>query len=177
MRDTNKFNSFFIFSKLFYIKLLFPLPKISWWRMCRWRAVNFEIDLCSFGVNSDLRMLLWGSVQAGDRINWPLTPSDVSFFGNACNGCVWKQFRCLRLTLEACGAPPPPAGLVSRHSLKRRQCSQWQYVYNSNLRSKWFDRFLTTCIRQLTDSLGGQTEDSLVNGRCFLFALRWSLST
>ena len=30
--------------------------------------------------------MLLGSVQAGDRINWPLTSKDVYFFENACNG-------------------------------------------------------------------------------------------
>ena len=46
--------NFFIFSKLFlYFYLYHGDQKISWWRMCRWRAVNFEIHLCSFGVNSD----------------------------------------------------------------------------------------------------------------------------
>ena len=60
MRDTNttKFDSFFIFFKtLFmynYCFLYHGDQKISWWRICRWRAVNFEIHLCSSGVNSDL---------------------------------------------------------------------------------------------------------------------------
>ena len=49
------------------------------------------------------RILLLGSVQAYDRIKWPLTPRDVYFIGNACNGRVWKQFWCLRLSWEACG--------------------------------------------------------------------------
>ena len=35
--------------------------KISWWRICRWRAVNFEIHLWSSGVSSDLgECFFWG---------------------------------------------------------------------------------------------------------------------
>ena len=32
-----------------------------------------------------------------DRIDWPPTSKD-GYFRNACNGRVWKQFRCLRLS-------------------------------------------------------------------------------
>ena len=56
--------TFFIFSKLFiynYCFLYHGDQNISWWRICRWRAVNFEIHLCSFSVNSDLReCFFWG---------------------------------------------------------------------------------------------------------------------
>ena len=31
-------------------------------------------------------MLLFGSLEAGDRINWPFTPRGAYFFENACNG-------------------------------------------------------------------------------------------
>ena len=33
--------------------------KISWWRICRWWAVNFEIHLCSFDMKSDC---IWRSI-------------------------------------------------------------------------------------------------------------------
>ena len=33
--------------------------KICWWTSCRWRAVNFEIHLCSFGMNADC---IWRSI-------------------------------------------------------------------------------------------------------------------
>ena len=34
---------------------------ISWWRICRWLAVNFKIHVCSSGVNSDLgECFFWG---------------------------------------------------------------------------------------------------------------------
>ena len=48
-----------------------------------------------------------------DRINWPLTSRDAYLFGNACAGPVWRQFRCLRLSKEACGAPRRLAILLS----------------------------------------------------------------
>ena len=70
------------------------------------------------GVNSDLGKgsfcLFWGENRDAkhvdrcrwksiwfDRINWPLTSRDVYFFGNACIGLVWKQFRCLRLSQDS----------------------------------------------------------------------------
>ena len=36
-------------------------------------------------LTSENSSLILGSVQAGDRINWPLTPRDVYFFENACD--------------------------------------------------------------------------------------------
>ena len=50
-----------------------------------------------------MRMPLLGSVQAGDRINWPLTPSDVYFFGNACNGRVWNLVKAVSVTTFVIG--------------------------------------------------------------------------
>ena len=61
MRDT----TFFSFSKLFLIqnyRLLYHCDQhISWpmWRICRWRAVNFEINLCSSDMKSDC---IWQSI-------------------------------------------------------------------------------------------------------------------
>ena len=136
---------FFLFFETLFIQndrfLYHGDQKISWWGICRWRAVNFEIHLCSSGmnsdciwrssiskfsasVNSDLRLgngSLWveiGDAEHVDRCSWKYTRvwsyqltsdlRDVYFFGYAhvaCNGRVWKQFRCLRLSQEACRAP------------------------------------------------------------------------
>ena len=99
--------TFFYFSKLFFIYNYWFLyhddQKISWWRICRCVAGGqLRNPPAQFGcVNSDLgECFFWGlcKMLAGDRINWPLTPRDVYFFGNACNGRVWRQFRCLRLS-------------------------------------------------------------------------------
>ena len=71
------------------IKRFRELHKSSWRRVHRWLVVNIKIHLCSSGVNSDHRKCFFcqflGSVQAGDRTNWPLTPRDVYFF--------WKCMR------------------------------------------------------------------------------------
>ena len=108
--------TFIHFSKLFliynycFLYHAYGDQKISWWKICKWRAVNFEIHLCSSGVNSDLgECFFWGlckPVIASTNL-WP-----QRCFGNACNGHVWKQFRCLSLSKEACGAPPPPVALA-----------------------------------------------------------------
>ena len=45
---------------------------------------------------------------------------DVYFFGYACNGQVGQQFRCLRLSQEACGAPQRLAVLVIRENHRHR---------------------------------------------------------
>ena len=54
--------TFFHFSKLFFIpnyRFLYPGDqKISWCRICRWRAVNFEIHLCSCGMNFWLHLAI-----------------------------------------------------------------------------------------------------------------------
>ena len=68
--------TFFHFSKplFLYCILYHGDQKVSWWRTCRWRAVNFEIRLCSSGMNSDLGECFfcnWGLCKplASDRIN------------------------------------------------------------------------------------------------------------
>ena len=77
---------------------------ISWWRTCRWRAVNFEIRLCSSGVNSDLEeCFFWDlckpMIASVDLGLWP--QEMFNFFGNAYNGRVWKEFQCLHLSKGA----------------------------------------------------------------------------
>ena len=56
--------TFFHFSKLCFIQnyrvLYHGDQKISWWRICRWRAVNFEIHLCSSDMISD--HCIWWSI-------------------------------------------------------------------------------------------------------------------
>ena len=83
---------FFIFSKLFYRFLYHGDQKIFWWRICRWLAINFEIHLCSSGMNSiwPRRTFFLRSVQVGDRINWPLTPRDVYFLKMHANILKWS---------------------------------------------------------------------------------------
>ena len=81
IRTSFTFFSFFETLLYNYCFLYHGDQNISWWRICKWQAVNFEIYLCSSAVNSDLGECFLGSVQAGDRINWPLTPRsrDVYF--------------------------------------------------------------------------------------------------
>ena len=59
MRDT----TFFIFRNSFFVQnyrfLYHGDQKISWWRICRWRAVNFKIHLCSSDMKSDC---IWRSI-------------------------------------------------------------------------------------------------------------------
>ena len=166
MRDIRTSFNFLHFFETFFTWLRFPLPwwsKISWWRICRWRAVNFEIHVCSSDMNSDC---IWRStsiqlqyvqIEAGlnsdlgngsfwvefrdakhvdqcrstHRLTQVIRSVMVwshqltsnlwhqemfTFFRNACAGRVWKQFRCLRLSQEACGAPPRLALLLIKFS-------------------------------------------------------------
>ena len=87
MRNTNKFHFFFHFSKLF-LKLLFPLPRWSNYLLVESLQVaggQFRNPPVYFGLELWLgQCFFWGSVQAGDDINWPLTPRDVYRFKNAC---------------------------------------------------------------------------------------------
>ena len=70
------------------------------------------------------RTLLWGSVQAIASTDlWP------HLFGIACNGRPRKQFRCLCLSKEACGAPPLPVALVS--------CKTAMHQPHSHFASTW----------------------------------------
>ena len=59
----NERYDFFSFSKLFFIQnyrfLYHGDQNISWRRICRWRAVNFEIHWCSSGMNCDC---IWRSI-------------------------------------------------------------------------------------------------------------------
>ena len=82
MRDTTFFivrNSFFVQNYRF---LYHGDQKISWWRTCRWRAVNFEIHLCSSDMKSDC---IWRSVS----IQYvQIEPGVSSDFGN---GSFWVE--------------------------------------------------------------------------------------
>ena len=68
LSDQWEIRTSFIFSSIFetlfiynYCFLYHGDQKISWWRICRWQAVNFEIHLCSSDVNSDLgQCFFWG---------------------------------------------------------------------------------------------------------------------
>ena len=100
----------------------------SWRICCIWRSTSIYYVQTQPGMNSDLgNGSFWVEIPDAkhvDRCWWRSTriwahqlTSDlrhVYFFGSACNGGVWKQFRCVRLSLEACGAPPRQAALVRR---------------------------------------------------------------
>ena len=83
-RDT----TFFHFSKLFFIQnyrfLYHGDQKISWWRICRWRAVNFEIHLCSSDMKSDW---IWRSISIQYVQIEPGVNSDLG------NGSFWVEIR------------------------------------------------------------------------------------
>ena len=82
--ERRKSFTFFHLSKLFFIQnycfLYHSDQKISWWRIFRWRVVNFEIHLCSSGVISDC---IWRSYSIQYVQNlapaWTLTSGMVPF--------------------------------------------------------------------------------------------------
>ena len=84
MRDT----TFFHFSKLFFVQnyrfLHHGDQRISWWRICRWRAVNFEIHLCSSDMKSDC---IWRSISIQYDQLGPGGNSDLG------NGSFWVKIR------------------------------------------------------------------------------------
>ena len=84
MKDT----TFFSFSKLFFVQnyrfLFHGDEKISWWRICRWRAVNFEIHLCSSDMKSDC---IWRSISIQYVQIEPGVNSDLG------NGSLWVEIR------------------------------------------------------------------------------------
>ena len=84
MRDM----TFFHFSKLFFVQncrfLYHGDQKISWWRICRWRAVNFEIHLCSSEMKSDC---IWRSISIQYVQIEPGVYSDLG------NGSFWVEIR------------------------------------------------------------------------------------
>ena len=121
LSDQWEIRLFFIFAKLFfthYYRFLYlGDQKISWWTSCRWRVGGqLRNPPVKFRHERWLHLVIdqhpvcpnlvpaWTLTSEFDRINWPLTSAHVS-----CNGRVWKQFRCLRLFQEACGAPPRQA--------------------------------------------------------------------
>ena len=133
LRSTRTFR-FFHFSKLFFYDFFFSFTmaiKQSADRELRGEPAAFgdkpAPSMCKYS-----RRELWprnwfllgrvDDVRHVDRFKWISTPAwshqltsdlrDVYFFGYACNGRVWKQFRCLRLSYGACGAPPRLAALV-----------------------------------------------------------------
>ena len=83
MRDT----TFFFFRNFFCTKLLFLYhgdQKSSWWRVCRWRAVNFEIHLCSSDLKSDC---IWRSINIHYVQIEPGVNPDLG------NGSFWVEIR------------------------------------------------------------------------------------
>ena len=78
----------FSFSKLFFVQnyrfLYHGDQKISWWRICRWRAVNFEIHLWSSDMKSDC---IWRSISIQYVQIEPGVNSDLG------NGSFWVEIR------------------------------------------------------------------------------------
>ena len=78
--------TFFHFRNTFFIQnyrfLYHGDQKISWWRICRWRAFNFEIHLCSSGMNCDC---FWRSI----CIQYVQVEAGVS----SGNGSCWIEIR------------------------------------------------------------------------------------
>ena len=79
---------FFIFRNSFFVQnyrfLYHGDQKISWWRICRWRAVNFEIHLCSSDMKSDCT---WRSISIQYVQIEPGVNSDLG------NGSFWVEIR------------------------------------------------------------------------------------
>ena len=87
LSDQWEIRLFFIFRNSFYTKLPFPLSwwsKISWWRICRLRAVNFEIHPSSFDMKSDC---IWRSISIQYVQMEPGVNSDLG------NGSFWVEIR------------------------------------------------------------------------------------
>ena len=84
MRD----RTFFIFRNSFFVQnyrfFYHGDEKISWWRICRWRAVNFEIYLCSSDMKSDC---IWRSISIQYVQIEPGMNSDLG------NGSFWVEIR------------------------------------------------------------------------------------
>ena len=108
----------YCFMDIDYCFLYHGDQKISWWKICRWRPVNFEIHLCSSSVNSDLRECFFRGPCKPVITSTDLWPQEVfTFLKMHASGrslawtCLkqWKQFRChpgerVRLSWESCGA-------------------------------------------------------------------------
>ena len=79
---------FFFFRNSFFVQnyrfLYHGDQKISWWRVCRWRAVNFEIHLCSSDMKSDC---IWWSTSIQYVQIEPGVNSDLG------NGSFWVEIR------------------------------------------------------------------------------------
>ena len=87
--------------------------------MCIWRSISIQYVQIEPGVNSDLgNGSFWVEIHDAkhvDRCSWRSTrvwlhPTDLqpqvmsTFWEMLANGRVWKQFRCLCLSQQACGA-------------------------------------------------------------------------
>ena len=83
MRDMKKFHSFSFFETLSMYHYCFFYhgdQKISRWRICRWRDVNFEIHLCSSVVNSYLREGFFWSLGKSMVASTDLSPKEMFTF-------------------------------------------------------------------------------------------------
>ena len=88
LSDQGEIRLFFIFRNSFFIQnyrfLYLGDQKISWWRICRWRAVNFEIHLWSSGMNCDC---IWRPISIQHVQIEPGVNSDLG------NGSFWVEIR------------------------------------------------------------------------------------
>ena len=93
MRGTNKFYLFFrFFRNSFYRFLYHGNQIISWWRICRWLVVNFEIYLCGSGVNSDLGECFFGGLCKPVIAPTDLWPQETKMHANG----RWLAWTCLK---------------------------------------------------------------------------------
>ena len=109
----NERNDFFNFSKLFFVQIYRLLyhgdQNISWWRICRWRAVNFEIHLCSSDRKSDC---IWRSISIQHvQIHQQECPIRLEKFSRMRNYSISKtataELACS--SINTCAAGPRPA--------------------------------------------------------------------
>ena len=121
--ERRKSFTFFHLSKLFFIQICCFLyhgdQKINWWRICRWRAVNFEIHLCSSGVISDC---IWRD----------LTASSMSKFSASVNSDLGSR--------EWFLLARNPRRWACRSMIRcSRKCTRvWSYPLTSDLRDVYF---------------------------------------
>ena len=93
LSDQWEIRLFFIFRNSFFVQnyrfLYHGDQIISWWRICMWRAVNFEIHLCSSDMKSDC---IWRSISiqyVQIEPAWTLTSEMVPFGSKSVTLSMW----------------------------------------------------------------------------------------
>ena len=125
--------------------------KISWWRVCRWRAVNFEIHLWSSGMDFDLGECFFGV--CASRWSHQLTsdPKRRLLF--------WK---CLQLSsLKAVSVPTFVIGSLQGSTTTSGPCTQvqpatGQALHNGQEFQRWAQQMASqkTSIESLRQWIG-----------------------